>query len=179
MILLLFDKGEYFMRYLWIYSLLMTIVVSVWLLPSQEIHVSKLESQPSFQITVTGAVVFPKTLTFYEPITYEEIINYVGGFNHSDVNYTPPSYVFTQSQVLHIPVPILNTERTENILKVNINTASFQQLLSIPYMTETRAAELIIYRREHGFFDSIEGLIHVKYIGAATIENLRPFITTT
>jgi competence protein ComEA len=62
---------------------------------------------------------------------------------------------------------------------VNINTASFQQLLSIPYMTETRAAELIIYRREHGFFDSIEGLIHVKYIGAATIENLRPFITTT
>jgi DNA uptake protein ComE-like DNA-binding protein len=46
-------------------------------------------------------------------------------------------------------------------------------------MTETRAAELIIYRREHGFFDSIEGLIHVKYIGAATIENLRPFISTT
>lgn len=179
MILLLFDIGEYFMRYLWVYSLMMTILISFWLLPSQDIHVSKLESQPSFQITVTGAVVFPKTLTFYEPITYEEVINFVGGFKDSDVNFTPPSYVFTQSQVLHIPEPTQNTEQTENILKVNINTASFQQLLSIPYMTETRAAELIIYRREHGFFDSIDGLIHVKYIGAATIENLRPFITTT
>jgi competence protein ComEA len=167
------------MRYLWIYSLVLTMLVSVWLLPSEDIYVSRLESQPSFQITVTGAVVFPKTLTFYEPVTYEEILNYVGGFNQSDVRFTPPTYVFTQSHVLHIPEPVQNIIETETTLKVNINTASFQQLISIPYMTETRAAELIIYRREHGFFDSIEGLIHVKYIGAATIENLRPFISTT
>ncbi|HBD74037.1 MAG TPA: hypothetical protein DC003_00540, partial [Acholeplasmataceae bacterium] len=38
---------------------------------------------------------------------------------------------------------------------------------------------LIIYRREHGFFETIDALIHVKYIGTATIENLRPFITTS
>lgn len=167
------------MRLLWIYSLVITLLVSIWLLPSQDVNVSRLDAQPSFQITVTGAVVFPKTLTFYEPVTYEEVLNYVGGFSHSEIEYTPPTYVFTQSQTLHIPEPIKNDNVSENHVKININTASFQQLLSLPYMTETRAAELIIYRRTHGFFESIEALIHVKYIGAATIENLRPFITTT
>lgn len=167
------------MRYLWIYPLILTFIVSIWLLPSQDVYVSKLESQPSFQITITGAVVFPKTLTFYEPVTYDELLKYVGGFSDANIKYTPPSYVFTQSQVLNIPEPIQNNDPTENIIKININTASFEELLTIPYMTETRAAELIIYRREHGFFETIDGLIHVKYIGAATIENLRPFVTTT
>jgi len=167
------------MRSLWILTLMLTILISIWFLPRQDQLISRINDQPFFQITVTGAVVFPKTLTFYEPVTYDELLKFVGGLNHSDIHYIPPTYIFTSTQVLNIPRQLNPIERDVQIVKININTASFEQLLKIPYMTETRAAELIIYRRTHGFFDSIESLIHVKYIGTATIENLRPYITTT
>lgn len=167
------------MRSLWIVSMMLSILISIWLLPRQDQLVSKIDDQPFFQITVTGAVVFPKTITFYEPVTYDELLKFVGGLTHSETNYMPPTYIFTSTQILNIPKQKDEIEKEEPIIKININTASFEELLKIPFMTETRAAELIIYRRTHGFFDSIESLIHVKYIGTATIENLRPYITTT
>jgi len=44
-------------------------------------------------------------------------------------------------------------------------------------MTETRAASLVVYREAHGYFQSIDDLINVKYIGAVTLENIKPYIT--
>lgn len=167
------------MKHLWKIILVITGVISLWLIPTQEKLLIKVPNDTSFQITIKGAVVYPKTMTFYEPITYEEILKYAGGLLNADASYTPTKYMFYQSQTIDIPFKTDVGEQALVISKININTASFSQLITIPYMTETRAAELIIYRREHGFFETIEALINVKYIGTATIENLRPFITTS
>lgn len=167
------------MKHLWKVILVITGVISLWLIPTQETVLIKVPNNTSFQITIKGAVVYPRTMTFYEPITYEEILKYAGGLFNADASYRPSSYVYYQSQTIDIPFKQDVEEQVTEITKVNINTASFSQLMTIPYMTETRAAELIIYRREHGFFETIDALIHVKYIGTATIENLRPFITTS
>ena len=157
----------------------MTFVMSLWFIPSQGDTLIKVPNYASFQITIKGAVVYPKTMTFFEPVTFEDILKYAGGFLNADESYIPQNYIYNQSQIIDIPFKIDNDEPITNTSKININTASFSELISIPYMTETRAAELIIYRREHGFFDSIDALINVKYIGSATIENLRPYITTS
>ena len=167
------------MKNLWILTLVLTLIISVWFLPSQTLLVNRVQPKSTFEITISGAVVFPKTMTFFEPVTFESLLEYVGGYSHKDILYTPPAYIFSETQTIHIPIPNQSEDQQKEVIKININTASFQQLLTIPYMTETRAAELIIYRRENGFFDSIESLIHVKYIGMATLENLRPYITTT
>lgn len=167
------------MKHLWKVILVITGVISLWFIPTQETMLIKVPNDTSFQITIKGAVVYPKTMTFYEPITYEEILKYAGGLLNADASFRPSSYMYYQSQTIDIPFKNDVEEKTQVISKININTASFSQLMTIPYMTETRAAELIIYRREHGFFETIDALIQVKYIGTATIENLRPFITTS
>ena len=167
------------MKHLWKVILVITGVIGLWLIPTQETLLIKVPNDTSFQITIKGAVVYPRTMTFYEPITYEDILKYAGGLFNADVSFRPSSYIYYQSQTIDIPFKHDVEEQVPVITKVNINTASFSQLMTIPYMTETRAAELIIYRREHGFFETIDALIHVKYIGTATIENLRPFITTS
>jgi DNA uptake protein ComE-like DNA-binding protein len=49
-------------------------------------------------------------------------------------------------------------------------------LLEIPYMTETRAASLIVYREANGPFLHFEELLNVKHIGPVTLENIKPYI---
>ena len=63
------------------------------------------------------------------------------------------------------------------MIQININQANFKTLITIPHMTESRAAALIIYREAHGKFQSIDDLIHVKHIGTATLEKIRPYVT--
>ena len=63
------------------------------------------------------------------------------------------------------------------IQKINVNKASFKQLITIPGMTETRAASLILYREAHGDFKHLDELLNVKYIGVATLEKIKPYLT--
>jgi competence ComEA-like helix-hairpin-helix protein len=62
--------------------------------------------------------------------------------------------------------------------KININEANFQLLLEVPGMQERQAASIIIYREANGLFESVDELVNVKYIGAITLEKLKPYLTT-
>ncbi len=62
--------------------------------------------------------------------------------------------------------------------KVNINTADIAQLEALPGIGPTLAQRIVAYREAHGPFASIDDLVHVPGIGPATLERLRPWITT-
>jgi competence protein ComEA len=62
-------------------------------------------------------------------------------------------------------------------LKVNINTASIDELIALPYIGETKAKAIIDYRTANGPFKSIDELLKVKGIGEKTLEKLRDYIT--
>lgn len=64
---------------------------------------------------------------------------------------------------------------TEGSLVVNINTASQDELESIPGIGPTRAAQ-IIAGRPYGSVDELE---KIPGIGRSQVENLRPFVTTS
>lgn len=59
---------------------------------------------------------------------------------------------------------------------LNINTASVDELQTLPSIGEATAQRIIDYRTQHGDFSSIDDLQNVKGIGAKTLEKLRPFI---
>ncbi|AKG05496.1 S-layer protein [Salimicrobium jeotgali] len=60
---------------------------------------------------------------------------------------------------------------------VNVNTADAETLQSIDGVGPSIAGYIIDYRNANGPFQSIEELDNVKYIGAATLNKMKPYIT--
>ena len=59
---------------------------------------------------------------------------------------------------------------------LNINTASAEELQTLPNIGARMAQRIVDYREQHGKFTSVEALQNVKGIGAKTLEKLRPFV---
>lgn len=60
---------------------------------------------------------------------------------------------------------------------VNLNTATAEQLDTLPGVGPSTAKKIIDYREEHGGFNSVEDLNEVSGIGDATFEKLKDLVT--
>lgn len=69
-------------------------------------------------------------------------------------------------------------ERTEQIVPVNINTATEEELMTVEGIGPTLAGRIVAYREEHGAFEKIEELDNVKGIGMSLIESIRYLVCT-
>lgn len=56
---------------------------------------------------------------------------------------------------------------------VNINTASAEELTSLPGIGPSKASAIVEYRRQHGAFASVDQIVNVSGIGAKTLESIR------
>lgn len=61
--------------------------------------------------------------------------------------------------------------------KVNINTASVEELSLLPRVGATVAARIVEYRDSNGSFETTEDLMLVKGIGERTFELIEPHIS--
>lgn len=61
--------------------------------------------------------------------------------------------------------------------KININTASTEELMSLDGVGEATADKIIAYRQEHGSFSSIEEIKEVSGIGEKKFEAMKDAIT--
>lgn len=59
---------------------------------------------------------------------------------------------------------------------LNINTASVEELQTLPNIGESTAQRIVDYRTQHGNFASVDALQNVRGIGAKTLEKLKPFV---
>ncbi len=60
--------------------------------------------------------------------------------------------------------------------KININTASKEELMSIPGIGETRADAILAYRQENGTFANIEDIMQVQGIKEGMYEKIKNYI---
>lgn len=60
--------------------------------------------------------------------------------------------------------------------KVNLNTATAEQLDTLPGVGPVTAQAILDWREENGRFGSVEDLLDVKGIGDATLDELRDFV---
>lgn len=61
--------------------------------------------------------------------------------------------------------------------KLNINTASFEELKTLNGIGDTRAESILKYREEHGGFQTIEDLMNVEGIKEGVFEKIKDRIT--
>jgi comEA protein len=63
--------------------------------------------------------------------------------------------------------------------KVNINTATAQQLTVLPGVGEKLAARIVDYRQKAGGFKSVSELMNVQGIGEKNLAKIQAFLTTS
>ncbi|MCC7022543.1 MAG: ComEA family DNA-binding protein [Thermomicrobiales bacterium] len=62
--------------------------------------------------------------------------------------------------------------------KININTASAEELDALPGIGPVTAARIVDFREQHGPYRSIDDLIHVQGISMRTVDGFRDLVTT-
>lgn len=67
-------------------------------------------------------------------------------------------------------------ENQTNDGKIDINTATQQQLMLLPGVGETIAKRIIEYRTENGEFAAVEDLLMVNGIGEKKLDQMKPYI---
>ncbi|MFA5560440.1 MAG: ComEA family DNA-binding protein [Acholeplasmataceae bacterium] len=122
-------------------------------------------------IHIEGEVVFPGTYYAYQKTDLSTVIKQAGGLMPNAIS--PVNRELTKDEVIIIPAK--QAEESKSSL-LDLNKASFQELILIPSITEARAAAIIIYREQHGNFLSLEDLLLVKGIGVSTLEKIRPYL---
>ena len=82
-------------------------------------------------------------------------------------------YVFKKEPNLFNKISIL--ENKSFIKKIDINKASYEDLLGIPHVGPVMARKVIDYRREYGSFESIEEL---KAVGLSSkiFKKVQPYL---
>jgi competence protein ComEA len=62
------------------------------------------------------------------------------------------------------------------VARVDLNTATQEQLEALPQIGPVTAQAILAWRRQHRRFSSVDELLEVRGIGDATLAQLRPFV---
>ncbi|MCU5746407.1 helix-hairpin-helix domain-containing protein [Staphylococcus sp. SQ8-PEA] len=77
------------------------------------------------------------------------------------------------------PNVVATNQLNRSTIKVNINTATEEELQTIPGIGPSKAKSIIEYRDSAGSFDSVEKLKEVNGIGDKTYEKLQDYLTVS
>lgn len=103
--------------------------------------------------------------------------------NIGSVNNVPQNNISNTTQVVQtyttqtLPTETTTAAAADSNGKININTASLDELMGLDGVGEKKAQAIIDYRYENGRFNSVEELTNVNGIGEKTFEKNRDRIT--
>lgn len=160
---------------------------------SEELPVQEETVPALIYVDVEGAVNLPGVVTIPYGARVYQAVEEAGGFSEeAAVEYVNQAAVLSDGQQIRIytreeaeklenplDVKLQETEadRTAGQEKVNLNTATEEELMTLPGIGEAKAADIVSYREENGGFQSIEEIKNISGIKDAVFSKIRDRIT--
>jgi len=138
------------------------------------------EVQNDMMVHITGAVNQPGVVSLNQDARLIEAIEMVGGLTESaDVNSLNLARKLQDEEKIHIPTigEVSKTTTADENTKININTASLEELKSLPGVGDVIAQGIIDYREKNGGFKKLDELKNVTRIGDKIFDGLSESIT--
>jgi competence protein ComEA len=144
-------------------------------------------------VHIIGAVPRPGLYEFAKGARVQDAVNAAGGLlataDVTGLNLAAPledgqqlviSYASGAEPVVSGSNTFVTEEPVESssgVELININTASLEELDSLPGIGPTTAQKIIEYRDANGPFSTIEDILNVSGIGPVTFDNIKDLIT--
>lgn len=138
------------------------------------------EDTTKINVEIDGAVVNPGIYTLESEATLEDLVTAAGGLlSSADETCFNLTTNITNYDLFYIPFESGYAEECIPVTqdKVNINTATVDEIASINGLSETLANKIVEYREINGSFNTLEEIMNVTGIGIKTYEKVRDYIT--
>jgi competence protein ComEA len=129
-------------------------------------------------VYVCGCVNNPGVIGVKEGSRIVDVIAKAGGMTEeADVNALNQAEPVVDGQKVYVPIKgeeVSNSSSGQG--KVNINTASKDELMTLPGIGESKASDIINYRDSAGGFQTIEDIMQISGIKEAAFEKIKDYI---
>ncbi|WP_078379630.1 helix-hairpin-helix domain-containing protein [Sutcliffiella halmapala] len=153
------------------------------------------KEQPFFiLVDIKGAVQMPGVYELQSNNRVIDAVEKAGGFlENADTRKVNLASLLVDEMVIYVPEEgeeidesqlthsVTSTNEKESVdgAKININTATEEELTKISGVGPAKAKAIVTYRTENGLFKSIEEIVNVSGIGAKSLEKIKNEITTS
>lgn len=137
-------------------------------------------------VHVAGAVSAPGVYTLPADSRVDDAVRAAGATTDADLSQLNLAQKLADGQKITVPAagetpaPADNaapSDSSQSGALVNINTATQEELETLPSIGEVRAQAIIAYREEHGGFRTTDELMEVSGIGEKIFADISPHIT--
>lgn len=123
----------------------------------------------TISVEIKGEVDNPGVYTLERGCNVQQLLELAGLKEDGDLSSINKSSILANEDVIVIPT---KTEQK----KISINSATVEDLCSIPGIGEVTAQKIIDYRNSVGSFKAIDDLLNVKGIGEKKLDKIREYI---
>lgn len=128
-------------------------------------------------VDIKGAVKFPNVYRVTAETRLFQLVEMSGGLlSDADIRNINLSARLTDEESIYIPF-INDDERIYSDELINLNTATVEQLDSLPGIGIITAQNIIDYRNNIKVFQTIEEIMNVSGIGEASFAKIKDYIT--
>jgi len=150
---------------------------------SEEKFVENQETKELIYVHLCGEVKNPDVYQVEKGTRLFDIIKLAGGLTEEAAGeYVNQAAALSDGQQVYIPSKTevkdkspMNQEVAgeKELLKVNINTADVNKLMTLPGIGEAKAESIINYRQEHGEFKAIEDIKNISGIKDSAFNKIK------